>query len=168
MFVSAPFFIVVGRTTVCHRRCSGIDRTFPLVSLLSSVMVLVSSWRMNGKVDMMVATEVLVSKVMLFVRAGKFGSEILVVGGCNTVCLILFFATNRLCSVPEFSRQHHQLLLMGGLARVHVLFSSSQCQRRPNIRGLPPIILSNVASSLWLGCRACRGLRAWWGQSLLP
>ena len=101
---------------------------------------------------MMVATVVLLSKVMLcFVRAGKFVSEILVVVGCNTVLLILFFATNRLGSVTEFSCQHHQLLLMGGLSTVHLLFSSSQCQRRSNIRGLPPIILSNVAFSLWSG-----------------
>ena len=89
---------------------------------------------------MMVATVVLLSKVVLcFVRAGKFGLEILVVGGCNTVLLILFFATNRLCSVTEFSCQHHQLLLVSGFASVHLLFSSSQCQRRSNIRGLPSI-----------------------------
>ena len=53
---------------------------------------------------MMVATVVLLSKVMLcFVRAGKFVSEILVVVGCNTVLLILVFATNRLGSVRRWS-----------------------------------------------------------------
>ena len=62
---------------------------------------------------MMVATVVLLSKVMLcFIRASKFVLEILVVVGCNTVLLILFFATNRLGSVTEFTCQHHQLLLM--------------------------------------------------------
>ena len=119
--------------------------------MLLFVMVLVSSWWMNGKVCMIVATVVMLSKVILcFVCAGKFVSEILVVGGCNTVLLILF-CTNRLGSVTEFSCQHHQLLLMGGFSTVHLLFSSSQCQRRSNIRGLPPIILSNVAFSLWSG-----------------
>ena len=43
--------------TVCHRRCSGIDRTFPLVFLLSSVMVL-GSVCLNNDDDIVDAVDI--------------------------------------------------------------------------------------------------------------
>ena len=107
---------------VCHCRWSNIDQTFPLVCLLSFVIVLgVSCWRYGGA-SMMVATMVCQLKVILlyFVHAGSFRFVLILVVVCvNTGYIILFLFTNILLCM-ELACPHRQLFAGGTYGFGHV------------------------------------------------